>query len=342
MNQMTAAGNITFTYDWNGNTGSKTESQATTNYNWDCGNRVTKIDNPSGDDPSTTLGVVSLSNHYVYEYDGDGMRVRSGHDSGQGNVWDTRFYYDTGAPLYSYLFESDNDKTMTVAYTVDPYADLISQRRNSATYYHLYDQLGSTRKLLDSNQAVTDSYSYYGFGDVRTSSGSTSNPFKFVGQLGYYSDAATSLQYLRARYYAPAYGRFASPDPLGGAPYVYVGNRPAGASDPSGQFWPCIVLCVCIFGGLVCLPGCAPRKPQPQPGSCEQTLRALVAAASCGTLISTLDSIAKIAPDCAGIAVRDALHDLEQKAYECYIFGEISEGEMMQIEEKLRDLRGGR
>jgi hypothetical protein len=40
--------------------------------------------------------------------------------------------------------------------------------------------------------------------------------------------------------------------------------------------------------------------------------------------------------------VRDALHDLEQKAYECYIFGEISEGEMMQIEEKLRDLRGGR
>ena len=223
MNQMSAAGNTTFTYDSNGNTATKTESQATTNYTWDYENRLTKIDNPSGDD-------------YVYEYDGDGMRVRAGHDSGQGNVWDTRFYYDVGAPLYAYLFESDNDKTMTVAYTVGPSGNLISQRRSGSTYYHLYDRLGSTRQLLNSNQTTTDTYSYYAFGDVRTSSGSTTNAFKFVGRLGYYDDRSTDFQYLRARYYAPASGRFGSRDPLGYGPnaYGYARGAAAGYVDPEG------------------------------------------------------------------------------------------------------------
>ena len=104
---------------------------------------------------------------------------------------------------------------MTVAYTVGVVGNLISQRRSGATSYHLYDQLGSTRKLVDSSQATTDSYAYYAFGEVRTSSGSTTNPFKFVGELGYYDDPSSSLQYLRARYYAPALGRFTASAPRG-------------------------------------------------------------------------------------------------------------------------------
>ena len=109
-------------------------------------------------------------------------------------------------------------------------------RRGGATSYYLYDQLGSTGKLLDSSQAVTDSYSYFAFGDVRTSSGSTANPFKFVGRLGYYSDASTPFQYLRARYYAPAYGRFVSRDPVGRRPrYLYVRDGPLRVADPMGR-----------------------------------------------------------------------------------------------------------
>ena len=126
---------------------------------------------------------------------------------------------------------------MTVAYTVGPRGNLISQRRSGSTYYHLYDQLGSTRKLLDSNQGTTDSYSYYAFGEVRTSSGSTTNPFRFVGRLGYYSDASTPFQYLRARYYGPGYGRFWSADRYRGLPaprYLYVANRPVVGVDPLG------------------------------------------------------------------------------------------------------------
>ena len=249
MNQMTAAGSASFTYDSNGNTASKTESQATTNYNWDYENRLAKIDNPSGDD-------------YVYEYDGDGIRVRSGHDSGQGNAWDTRFYYDTDAPLYAYLFESDNNKNMTVAYTIDPGGHLISQRRSGATSYHLYDLLGSTRKFLDSGQTVTDSYSYYAFGEVRTYSGSTPNPFRFVGQFGYYDDPSTDFQYLRARYYTPAWGRFVSVDPvrqLGGntlllPAYAYAASHPTVAVDPSGRAAWCSPV-IAIFCLTVPIPG---------------------------------------------------------------------------------------
>jgi len=94
----------------------------------------------------------------------------------------------------------------------------------------------------------TISYSYFAFGDVRTSSGSTTNPFKFVGRLGYYDDPSTDFQYVRARYYAPAYARFLTVDPRLGLrpdqaatattgyeqPYAYVGNAPVLIADPSG------------------------------------------------------------------------------------------------------------
>jgi RHS repeat-associated protein len=230
------------------------KEQAATNHTPDHGNRLTKIDNPSGDD-------------YVYEYDGDGMRVRSGHDSGQGNVWNTRFYYDVVPSVYAYLFESDDAKNMTVAYTIDRSGSLISQRRGGSTYYHHYDALGSTRLLTDSSQTITDTYDYYAFGEIQSSSASTTNPFKFVGRLGYYDDPTTPFQYLRARYYAPAYGRLLSVDPAlrgrvgrEGLPYVpckgwargeevardwgysYCGSCAVSRVDPSGRWsifnWP--------------------------------------------------------------------------------------------------------
>ena len=223
MNQMTVAGSATFTYDSNGNTASKTESSATTNYTWDHENRLTEIDNPSGDD-------------YVYQYDGNGMRVRSGHDSGQGNVWDTRFYYDVGVSPYGYLFESDDAKNMTVAYTIDRSGSLISQRRGGSTYYHHYDALGSTRLLTDSSQTITDTYDYYAFGEIQSSSGSTINPFKFVGRLGYYEHPGTGLRYVPAGYYAPALGRFLSSEATGiGTAYTYAGGDPVRAADPTGE-----------------------------------------------------------------------------------------------------------
>ena len=43
----------------------------------------------------------------------------------------------------------------------------------------------------------------------------TINPFRFVGQVGYYLDADTGNYYVRARAYQPAISRWSSTDPLG-------------------------------------------------------------------------------------------------------------------------------
>ncbi len=79
------------------------------------------------------------------------------------------------------------------------------------------------------------------FGAIRSQSGSSPNEFKFTGE----QVDSTGLQYLRARYYDPAIGRFLSQDPVpGGNLYAYVGNNPVLLVDPYGLF--------CIGPDAVC------------------------------------------------------------------------------------------
>ena len=69
----------------------------------------------------------------------------------------------------------------------------------------LYDGLGSTRQLANSAGTVTDTYLYDSFGNIIPggSSGTTTNPFQYVGRLGYYADIDTGIYYVRMRRYAP-------------------------------------------------------------------------------------------------------------------------------------------
>ena len=57
-----------------------------------------------------------------------------------------------------------------------------------ATRYYHYDGLGSTQLLTDENGNVTDIYANTAFGEpVSTGAENpTTNPFRFVGQFGYY------------------------------------------------------------------------------------------------------------------------------------------------------------
>ena len=97
---------------------------------------------------------------------------------------------------------------------------------------------------------MTDSYLYDSFGnDLIT--GSTINPFRYVGELGYYFEADLSVYYLRARFYDPASGRFMSADDRDSGDVMYVGpycysyNRPNQIVDPSG-FQPPLTLADCV------------------------------------------------------------------------------------------------
>ena len=68
------------------------------------------------------------------------------------------------------------------------------------------------------------------FGSVRSHSGD-STEWSYTGE----QNDPSGLEYLRARYYDPAVGRFVSQDPLPLLQrYAYAGNNPANLVDPSG------------------------------------------------------------------------------------------------------------
>ena len=105
----------------------------------------------------------------------------------------------------------------------------------AAAYYEL-DALGSVAGLSGAGGALLNQYSYLPFGQTAAASETVANPFKFVGGLGILDDGS-GLLYMRRRTYAPALGRFTSPDPLrdpGTNAYAYVRNSPLAFADPRG------------------------------------------------------------------------------------------------------------
>jgi RHS repeat-associated protein len=128
-------------------------------------------------------------------------------------------------PVTHYLWDEVNDTLLaetdeagnTIAqYTHEPgrFGPLISQRRNGHTYYHHYDGQGSTRALTDESGNVTDRYTYDAWGNEVAHSGTTANPFRWVGQVGYYFDDDWQTFYVRARMYESTVSRWMSRDPL--------------------------------------------------------------------------------------------------------------------------------
>ena len=120
-------------------------NQLTTN-TWDGENRLTQVSLPSG--------IVD-----TFSYDGDGLRVQKQDSTGTTNhVWDGQ----------NILLETNASNIIQVVYTLEPllYGNLVSQSRDGADSFYLFDALGSTRQLANSSGSVTDSYLYDSFGDV--------------------------------------------------------------------------------------------------------------------------------------------------------------------------------
>ena len=67
---------------------------------------------------------------------------------------------------------------------------------------------------------------------MRSHTGSSGTEFTFTGE----QNDPNGLEYLRARYYDPATGRFVSRDPIPHLnSYIYAGNNPVNVTDPSGR-----------------------------------------------------------------------------------------------------------
>ena len=222
--QLTGEGGRTYTYDDNGNLTSISGTGGKT-FTYTANNLVNTI--------------VGGSNTSTMTWDSAGNRVK---------------LVTSGAATYGYVYNplagipaviEEVTPSGSVYYVREPNGALLARCTSAtavANYYH-FDELGSTQFITNSSAQVTDEYTYDPWGNVTSHSGSLSQPYQFVGQLGYYThynDA--NLPYIQTgvRLYFPQLGRFVQLDPMldGFNPFTYVSNNPMNQVDPSGMMSP--------------------------------------------------------------------------------------------------------
>ena len=222
----TVNGSVTHTYDLDGNE-TTVNGQAAS---YDFENHLVSL-------ATAANGTVLAS----YVYDADGNRCTAYVSS--NNPTTTSYVVDTSLP-YASVVEEYSGAGTTPSARYDYGDDLVRMDRGSGVYYYIYDGLGSTRQLVNTSGAVTDTWGYSAFGELasRTSTQTTPtvNPFLFNAQQ---FDQASGDYYLRARYYDQTSGRFVSQDSFEGRGedpvtlhrYLYASNDPISFIDPGGQ-----------------------------------------------------------------------------------------------------------
>ena len=126
------------------------------------------------------------------------------------------------------------------------YVDLDDNGAPTGWNYYVTDHLGSTRKVVDCNDSIRETISYYPFGsemrmqDPSQMTGDFQHPYRFTGKE---LDRLNGLNMydFGARWYDVAgVPMWTSVDPLAEkyynvSPYVYCGNNPVMYIDPDGK-----------------------------------------------------------------------------------------------------------
>ncbi len=223
-NRLTSANGVTYSWDDNGNL----LNDGLQAYTYDQANRLKQV---VGGATTSTFG-----------YNGLGDRLQQ-----TVGITTTRYVLDPAAGLTQVLADGTNTYL---------YGNARIGQYQTAMQYFGADGLGSVRQIYDATGQVVGSSRYDPYGNVLAQSGATS-VFAFTGEQ---YDAATGLEYLRARYYSSAQGRFTTRDVWRGSPdspqslhvYVYTRNNPANLTDPSGHQSPLPSWCQ---QGLPCFTG---------------------------------------------------------------------------------------
>ncbi len=270
----TALGGITYNYDPAGNvtqvsgnwgrTGLPMATSATATY--DAANRLTGWNgvtfNP-GPDANGNMQSDGINRYYWDDRNelwlasrANGAYLSSFGYDGFGRRTTTNLYVGTTSYVYDGLNALvDNGGNIFNGPGID---ERFTRANGQATYWT--DALGSTVALVDTNGNVTTDYTYEPFGKAKADT-LRSNTFQFTGRESDATCAGGSspgswcatdadcgsggtcvsfgLDYYRARYYHPTFGRFISEDPrdlVWGEPnrYSYVRNRPMASDDPFG------------------------------------------------------------------------------------------------------------
>jgi RHS repeat-associated protein len=210
-NQLTSWNGTAVGYDLDAN---MTSNGATT-FSWDARGQLS----------ATSQGSVG------YGYDGLGRRI----SRSVSGTTQARYLYDglqmiqeqggTGAAIANTLAGQGLDQPLRRAETSGTTRDLLT------------DGIGSVIGLADgaATPTVPTSYTYEPYGTQTFTGTASTNPFGFTARE---FDAANGLQFNRARYTNPTFGRFVSEDPIdvaGGLNlYAYAGDAPTVFTDPFG------------------------------------------------------------------------------------------------------------
>jgi RHS repeat-associated protein len=274
----TTLGDLTYTYDLNGNRTSVGGSWARTGLpttlasaTYDAANQIaTWASTPFTYDANGNLtndgtktytwnarnqliglsGGVSAS----FQYDGLGRR-RAKTVSGSSSS----FLYD-GLNTVQELVGGSPSGNILAGLGIDEW---LTRTDSAGTRHFLTDVLGSTVALADGAGAIQTEYTYSPFGQTTVSGSPSSNPYQFTGRE---TDGTDLLSY-RARYVDSRLQRFISEDPigfLGGLNLqIYVGNNPVNLTDPLGLHG--IILGARPWAIRPHLPRNIPRTRIPQP-----------------------------------------------------------------------------
>lgn len=202
-NRLASVNGVNYTFDDNGNL----LSDGTDTYNYDSANRL-----------------ISVNGTNTYAYNGLGDRlIQNG----------TQYTLDLNSGLTQVLSEG----TTTYTYGLGRVSQL--QGGNDAPEYYLTDALGSVRQLTHESGAIVLTRSYDPYGGVLSSSGSVDSMYGFTGE----QTDPSGMVYLRARYYNPSNGLFATRDVWQGQitqprtfhKWDYALDNPTRYADPAGS-----------------------------------------------------------------------------------------------------------
>jgi len=218
-------------------------------YGWDADGRLTEKNGEAvyGWDGEDRLRLVTLADGTLvaHTYDADGVRQRTETTTPSGTTTAVDYLVDPSGPLIQVVAETDGTTGSLAAYYLRG-DDLLAVMRSAeggsweSRFYHT-DGLGSIRALTNEAGGVTDRYTFTAFGELLEHAGDDPNPYLFAGEA---LDPNSGFYYNRARWMDPKVGRFASLDPFGGVlsdpvslhKYLYAGDNPANAVDPTGHY----------------------------------------------------------------------------------------------------------
>ncbi len=234
------------TLNYNHDAAHQMVSSGDSDYSYDSRGAMTEREQPAGLETDFEFSPDGMLKRYSSV---DGTDVQNIFDSAKQrlsstrNETETRYVLDRQKGMANVLLETSDVGSATRYFLHGDQTLAMYSNSGDMTHCYLSDPFGNVVALTDSSGGVTDTYRYDPSGQTIGSTGSTDNPYKFVGALGVMEEPA-GLYFMRARYYDSEQGRFVSVDPVEGETinpatlhrYLYGINNSYTYADPHGEF----------------------------------------------------------------------------------------------------------